>query len=166
MSSSPTPTRIRRHPVNSKGVPWYVDFRGNRLGSVDPVTMEIRIPVAGSGSASATYRADADDVVWYTDFAAAIWAASIQTVSQGLALARRAQVGAGRHCHRGQHRVVQRSAVSRTRGAIRSQDRKFPTWVIPSGGGVVRNMMGDAERRSGVGVQRCQSRGVGRGRDR
>ena len=28
--------------VNSAGVPWYVDFRGNRLGSVDPVTMEIR----------------------------------------------------------------------------------------------------------------------------
>jgi virginiamycin B lyase len=28
--------------VNSKGVPWYVDFRGNRLGRVDPVTMEIR----------------------------------------------------------------------------------------------------------------------------
>ena len=27
--------------VNSKGVPWYVDFRGNRLGSVDPVTMVI-----------------------------------------------------------------------------------------------------------------------------
>src|SRR5688572_7692870 len=27
--------------VNSKGVPWYVDFRGNRVGSVDPVTMQI-----------------------------------------------------------------------------------------------------------------------------
>jgi virginiamycin B lyase len=27
--------------VNSKGVPWYVDFRGNRVGSVDPETMKI-----------------------------------------------------------------------------------------------------------------------------
>ena len=28
--------------VNSAGASWYVDFRGNRLGSVDPETMEIR----------------------------------------------------------------------------------------------------------------------------
>ena len=27
--------------INSEGVPWYVDFRGNRVGSVDPDTMEI-----------------------------------------------------------------------------------------------------------------------------
>ena len=28
--------------LNSQGVPWYVDFRGNRIGSVDPKTMEIK----------------------------------------------------------------------------------------------------------------------------
>ena len=28
--------------INSQGVPWYVDFRGNRIGSVDPKTMEIK----------------------------------------------------------------------------------------------------------------------------
>ena len=28
--------------VNSKGVPWYVDFNGNRVGSIDPMTLEIR----------------------------------------------------------------------------------------------------------------------------
>ena len=28
--------------VNTAGAPWYVDFLGNRLGSVDPETMEIR----------------------------------------------------------------------------------------------------------------------------
>ena len=38
--------RRTRYPygiqVNSKGVPWFVDFRGNRVGSVDPVTMAIK----------------------------------------------------------------------------------------------------------------------------
>ena len=28
--------------VNSEGVLWYVDLRGNRIGRVDPETMEIR----------------------------------------------------------------------------------------------------------------------------
>src|SRR5437667_288585 len=28
--------------VNSKGIPWYVDFRGNRVGSVDPISMQIK----------------------------------------------------------------------------------------------------------------------------
>ena len=27
--------------LDSKGTPWYVDFRGNRIGSVDPETMKI-----------------------------------------------------------------------------------------------------------------------------
>jgi len=34
----------------SQGVPWYVDFRGNRIGSVDPRTMETKeypLPNAG-----------------------------------------------------------------------------------------------------------------------
>ena len=40
--------------LNSQGVPWYVDFRGNRIGSVDPKTVEIkdtrcRTPTRGRG---------------------------------------------------------------------------------------------------------------------
>ena len=38
--------------LNSQGVPWYVDFRGNRIGSVDPRTMEIKeVPAAEPGCA-------------------------------------------------------------------------------------------------------------------
>ena len=40
--------------VNSEGVPWYVDFWGNRLGSVDPKTARLpstsfRIPTRVPG---------------------------------------------------------------------------------------------------------------------
>src|SRR5437899_7492712 len=45
MKVVPTPS-MNTYPygiqVNSKGVPWYVDFRGNRVASVDPVTMQIK----------------------------------------------------------------------------------------------------------------------------
>ena len=46
--------------VNSKGVPWYVDFRGNRVASVDPVTMKITeytLPDPAARSRSGSRRA-------------------------------------------------------------------------------------------------------------
>ena len=56
--------------VNSKGVPWYVDFRGNRVGSVDPVTMEIKEYTLPDADARPRRIAlTPDDMVWYTDFA-------------------------------------------------------------------------------------------------
>ena len=55
--------------VNSKGVPWYVDFRGNRIGSVDPVTMEIKeYTLPRADARPRRIGITADDVVWYTDF--------------------------------------------------------------------------------------------------
>jgi virginiamycin B lyase len=56
--------------VNSRGVPWYVDCRGNRLGRVDPVTMEIREYVLPDPAARPRRIAiTPDDVLWYTDYA-------------------------------------------------------------------------------------------------
>ena len=56
--------------VNSKGVPWYVDFRGNRVGSVDPETMEITEHTLPSPDARPRrLTLTPDDVVWYTDYA-------------------------------------------------------------------------------------------------
>ena len=37
---------------------------------------------------------------------------------------------------------------------------KFQTWAIPSGGGVVRNMMPTRDGNHRDGLQRCQSRGA------
>ena len=56
--------------LNSQGVPWYVDFRGNRIGSVDPRTMEIKeftLPNADARPRRLTITPD--DVIYYTDFA-------------------------------------------------------------------------------------------------
>ena len=55
--------------LNSQGVPWYVDFRGNRIGSVDPDTMEIKeFPLPHADARPRRLTITPDDVIWYTDF--------------------------------------------------------------------------------------------------
>ena len=55
--------------LNSQGVPWYVDFRGNRIGSVDPKTMEIKeYPLPNADARPRRLTITSDDVIWYTDF--------------------------------------------------------------------------------------------------
>lgn len=55
--------------LDSQGVPWYVDFRGNRIGSVDPRTMEIKeYPLPSAAARPRRLTITPDDVIWYTDF--------------------------------------------------------------------------------------------------
>ena len=131
--------------VNSQGVPWYVDFRGNRLGSVDPETMEIREHALPHPEARPRRIAiTPDDVLWYTDYARGYlgrfdpatgavqeWPSPGGPESQPYGIA---AVGTAIWCSE--------SAV-RPNTLVRfdTQTEKFQTWVIPSGGGVVRNMM-------------------------
>ncbi len=135
--------------VNSAGVPWYVDFRGNRLGSVDPKTMEIREYVLPSPDARPRrLTLTPDDVVWYTDYARGYlgrfdpatgevqeWASPGGSESQPYGIA---AVGT----------VVWYSESSvRPNTLVRfdTETEDFQTWVIPSGGGVVRNMMATSD---------------------
>jgi virginiamycin B lyase len=131
--------------VNSKGVPWYVDFRGNRLGSVDPETMEIREHTLPSLEARPRRVAiTPDDVLWYTDYARGYlgrfdpasgevqeWPSPGGPESQPYGIS---AVG----------NIIWYSESSvRPNTLVRfdTESENFQTWVIPSGGGVVRNMM-------------------------
>jgi virginiamycin B lyase len=149
VSSSPTantyPYGIQ---VNSKGVPWYVDFRGNRLGSVDPVTMEIReYPLPDPAARPRRIALTPDDVVWYTDYARGYlgrfdpktgqtkeWLSPGGPQSQPYGIATV------------DHIVWYSESAVRPNTLVRFDTRseKFQTWIIPSGGGVVRNMMATA----------------------
>jgi len=131
--------------VNSKGVPWYVDFRGNRVGSVDPKTMEIKEYMLPSPDARPRRIAlTPDDVVWYTDFARGYlgrfdpatgmvkeWASPSGHNSQpyGIAYAD------------GAIWYSESSVRPNTLVRFDPKTEKFQTWIIPAGGGVVRNMM-------------------------
>ena len=55
--------------VDSKGVPWYVDFEGNRLGSVEPVTMVVKEhTLPNAASRPRRIAITPDDAIWYTDY--------------------------------------------------------------------------------------------------
>jgi virginiamycin B lyase len=131
--------------VSSQGVLWYVDFRGNRIGSVNPVTMAIKEYALPNPDARPRRLAiTPDDVIWYTDFARGYlgrFDPKTGTVKEWLSPAGKnsepygiAAIG----------RVVWYSeSGDRPNTLVRfdTQTETFQTWAVPSGGGVIRNMM-------------------------
>jgi virginiamycin B lyase len=148
MKLSATPTS-NTYPygilVNSQGVPWYVDFRGNRLGRVDPETMEIReYALPDLAARPRRIAITPDDVLWYTDYARGYlgrfdpktgavreWPSPGGPQSQPYGIA---AVG---------YIVWYSESGVRPNTLVRFDARgeTFQTWVIPSGGGVVRHMV-------------------------
>jgi virginiamycin B lyase len=131
--------------VNSQGVPWYVDFRGNRVGSIDPVSMQIREYLLPDSAARPRRIAlTPDDAVWYTDHARGY----IGRVDSKSGAVREWPSPGGR-----QSRPYAVAAVGdvvwysesgvRPNTLVRfdTKTETFQTWTIPSGGGVVRHMM-------------------------
>ena len=131
--------------VNSKGVPWYVDFRGNRVGSVDPVTMEIReYPLPDPAARPRRIAITPDDVVWYSDYARGYvgrfdpeTGAVREWPSPGGAQSRPYGITAVGYTIWYSESGVRPNTLVR----FDTKAAKFQTWTIPSGGGVVRNMM-------------------------
>jgi virginiamycin B lyase len=131
--------------VNSRGVPWYVDFRGNRVGSIDPVSMEIREYTLPDAAARPRRLAiTPDDVVWYTDHARGYLGrfdpktgAVREWRSPGGPASRPYGIAASGNILWYSESGVRPNTLVRFDPAT----EKFQTWTIPSGGGVVRHMM-------------------------
>lgn len=135
--------------VDSKGVPWYVDFRGNRIGSVDPVTMAITEHTLPDPDARPRRIAlTPDDVVWYTDYARGFlgrfdpatgeqreWPSPGGPESQPYGIA-----SVGDILWYSESGVRKNTLVR-----FDPSTEQFQSWIIPSGGGVVRNMMRTAD---------------------
>lgn len=135
--------------VNSQGVPWYVDFRGNRVGSVDPATgkiTEYELPHPDSRPRRITLTPD--DAVWYTDYPRGYlgrfdpatgeveeWLSPGGEGSQPYGIAAVGDV------------IWYVETYSRPNALVRFDTRteSFQTWAIPSGGGVVRHMVATAD---------------------
>jgi virginiamycin B lyase len=131
--------------VNSQGVPWYVDFRGNRIASIEPRTMAIKEIVLPSADARPRRIAiTADDAVWYTDFvrgslgrydpktgALREWLSPGGKDSQPYGIAAVGNIVWYSESGVRPNTLVRFDPVS----------EKFQTWTIPSGGGVIRHMM-------------------------
>jgi len=144
-----TPTYPYGIQINSQGIPWYVDFRGNRLGRVDPETMEIKeYSLPDPAARPRRIAITADDALWYTDYARGYlgrldpatgavreWPSPGGTKSQPYGIAAVGNI------------LWYSESAVRPNTLVRFDPKaeNFQTWVIPSGGGVVRNMMATAE---------------------
>ena len=135
--------------INSKGVPWYVDFRGNRIASDNPATMEItEHTLPASDARPRRIALGTDDVVWYSDYA------------RGYLGRFDPKTGAVKEWPSPGGRESQPYGIAQIKGIIWYSEsgvrpntlvrfdpktEKFQTWIIPSGGGVIRNMMRTAD---------------------
>ena len=131
--------------VDSANVPWFVEFGSNKIARIDPATMAIReYALPNAGARPRRVAIGPDDVLWYTDYARGYlgrfdpktgavteWASPGGSRSQpyGIAFVRNA--------------VWYSESGTQPNTLVRFDPaaQRFQTWTIPSGGGVVRNMM-------------------------
>ncbi|HXA23315.1 MAG TPA: hypothetical protein VNW90_13560 [Acetobacteraceae bacterium] len=144
--SSPTP---KSNPygmvISSQDIPWFCEFGSNKLASIDPDTMEIHEHVLpNEGSRPRRIAITPDDVIWYSDYARGYlgrFGTKTGDVKEF------ASPGGPNSLPYGI--VYLKSAVWYSESGVRPNTlvrfdpatAKFRTWPIPSGGGVVRNMM-------------------------
>ena len=134
--------------VNSKGIPFFCEFGTNKLGAINPNTMEITEYTLHEGARPRRLAITSDDMIYYTDFARGYlgwldpntrnieeWASPGGPESRpyGIAIT--------------PDGVVWYSESGLTPNTIVRFDprtKAFAAWPIPSGGGVVRNMVSTA----------------------
>lgn len=131
--------------VNSKGVPWYVDFRGNRLGSVNPETMEItEYTLPNPETRPRRIALGPDDVVWYADYSRGYLGRYDPKTGQTREFASPGGPKSQPYGIATTGNIVWYSEAGVKPNTLVRFDpatEKFQTWIIPSGGGVIRNMM-------------------------
>jgi virginiamycin B lyase len=134
--------------VNSQGVPWYVDFRGNRIASVDPNTMAItEITLPDADARPRRIAITPDDAVWWADFARGTigrYDPKTNNFREWLSPGGKESEPYGIAQVNGVIWYSESGVRPNTMVRFDLQSEKFQTWAVPSGGGVIRNMMADA----------------------
>ncbi|HUO02011.1 MAG TPA: hypothetical protein VMU31_04470 [Rhizomicrobium sp.] len=146
LMQSPTP---RSNPygmvIDSHGIPFFVEFGSNKVGRIDPDTLAIHeyvLPHADSRPRRVAITPD--DVIWYTDYARGYLGrldprtgAMSEFPSPGGPKSQPYGITAtGNVLWYSESNTSPNTLVRFDTGT-----RKFQTWAIPSGGGVVRNMV-------------------------
>jgi len=129
--------------VNSKGAVFFVEFGTNKVGGVDPATLEIReYPLPDPASRPRRIAITSDDIVWYTDFsrgylgrldpstgAVTEWQSPSGPKSEPYGISAIKD-------------IVWYSESGSTPNTVVRFDpgsTKFQSWAIPGGGNIVRN---------------------------
>jgi len=158
--TAPTPRSLPYGMViDSDGAPWFVQFGVNKLARVDPTTMEIKeYTLPNPDTRPRRVAIDWQGMLWYSDY------------SRGYLGRFDPKTGAVREWPSPGGRKSQPYGIVALFGSIWYSEsgvtpntlvnfypatEKFQTWAIPSGGGVVRNMMAT---RDGNLVMACSGR--------
>lgn len=131
--------------VSSTDVPFLVLFGTNKIASLDPESMQVKEYVLPNAATRPRRLAiSSDDIIWYADYsrgylgrldpktgAVKEWASPSGPQSQPYGIATAKDI------------VWYNESAVRPNTLVRFDPRteQFQSWVIPSGGGVVRNMM-------------------------
>ena len=131
--------------VNSDGVPFFAEFGTNKLASIDPKTMEIHeYPLPNTGSRPRRIAITSDSAVWYTDYARGY----LGRLDPKASTVREWPSPSGSNS--GPYGITAIDSIlwysesgvhPNTLVRFDPRTEKFESWAIPSGGGVVRNMM-------------------------
>jgi virginiamycin B lyase len=131
--------------VSSHDVPWFCEFGANELASIDPETMAIHeYALPNAASRPRRIAITPDDIIWYSDYARGY----LGRFDTGTGDVKEyASPGGPNSLPYGI--VYLNRAVWYSESGVRPNTlvrfdpaaETFQTWVIPSGGGVVRNMM-------------------------
>lgn len=131
--------------INSKGIPFFAEFGSNKIARIDPVTMEIHeYPLPNASSRPRRVAITPDDAIWYTDYARGYlgrldpntgnikeWPSPSGPDSRPYGIT---AVG----------NIIWYSETNTNPNTVVRFDPRtqaFQTWALPSGGGVVRNMV-------------------------
>lgn len=131
--------------VDSKGVPYFVEFGANKIARIDPNTLQIHeYALPHGGSRPRRVAITTDDVIYYTDYSRGYLgrfdtrtSATAEWPSPGGSQSRPYGITIVNGI------VWYSESNTKPNTIVRFDPAKqtFQTWAIPSGGGVVRNMV-------------------------
>ncbi len=149
-----TPPTPKANPygmvITTKGVPYFVEFGANKIASIDPTTMAVHeYDLPNAESRPRRVAITADDVLYYSDYSRGY----LGTFDTKTGKVGKEWASPGGPNSRPYGITIVNGIVWYSESAVKPntlvrfdpKTEKFQTWVIPAGGGVVRNMMHTAD---------------------
>ena len=134
---------------DSHGVPFINEFGANKLARIDPETLEIKEIVLPNPEARPRRIAiTSDDRIWYGDYARGylgVWDPKTGDVKEYASPGGRKSRPYGITSIKDVIYYCESALGPNTIVRFDPKSEKFQTWEIPSGGGVVRNMMANPD---------------------
>ena len=136
--------------INSKGIPYYCEFGTNKLGRINPDTMGItEYPSPQQAARPRRLAITPDDLVYYTDYARGYlgrldpqtgkvdeWASPAGPSSEPYGITATSD---------GLLWYSESGFFPNTIVRFDPKTKSFATWLVPSGGGVIRHMATTAQ---------------------